>query len=257
MTAQKCRICGCTDNDCRQCIDRTGEPCYWVEKNLCSACGVDLWRIKPILYSTPMVQALLSKIKRKTRRTKGLERVNQNPDVWKFEKVSQCLDYNTPEFMAEFIGANGDGSWQACFSQYNIGDILWVRETFQHTEILNLHPSDENYGFVYKADAQPWECYEGWRWNPSIFMKKEAARIFLKVTNVRIERLKNITEEEAIAEGCEIEWYDKDRGIKLVSARSAFKELWISIYGEKHWKVNPWIWVYEFEKVERPGNFLN
>src|SRR5690554_6919216 len=113
----------------------------------------NITKMKPILFSTPMVQAILRGQKLQTRR------VMKQPKKWT----------DVPPISP--------------------GDILWVRETWQHTKVLNLHPVDANYGYVYRADAQPWEDIEGWKWKPSIFMPKEACRLWLKVTNVRVERL--------------------------------------------------------------------
>src|SRR5690554_3627422 len=98
--------------------------------------------MKPILFSTPMVQAILKGQKSQTRR------------VVKPPKKCNAIPYPFPP-----------------------GDILWVRETWQHTKILNLHPSDEDYGYMYRADGGDWEYIDGWSWKPSIFMPKEACRL--------------------------------------------------------------------------------
>ncbi|NJL76031.1 MAG: hypothetical protein HC892_14455 [Saprospiraceae bacterium] len=123
-------------------------------------------------------------------------------------------------------------------SRYNIGDILYVRETWQHTKCLNINPEDENYGYVYKASENGLlfsENYENWNWKPSLFMPKEAARIFLKVTDVRKERLQNISEEDAICEGIEqlegniTEFSYKSythKHILLNNAINSYKSLW-------------------------------
>lgn len=118
------------------------------------------------------------------------------------------------------------------------GDILWVRETWQHTKVLNLHPADANYGYVYRTDTQPWEDIEGWKWKPSIFMPKEACRLFLKVTNVRVEPLQSITEADARAEGFD--------------SVDAFFALWQKLNGTESLADNPWVWVYEFEVTPKP-----
>jgi hypothetical protein len=138
--------------------------------------------------------------------------------------------------------------------KYKIGDILWVRETWQHTKVLNINPEDENYGYVYKADDQPWEDCEGWKWKPSLFMPLDACRLFLKITNIRAERLQDITESDAIAEGVQNEfdtfrnYLDKEEmGSYTLSAKESFETLWESINGEQSWKENPYVWVIEFE----------
>src|SRR5690606_25026856 len=86
--------------------------------------------------------------------------------------------------------------------KYKIGDVLWVRETWQKTTFL--HPLYDEYGHIYKAseNGRKWaESDEGWIWKPSIFMPKEACRLFLKVTNVRAERLQDITDADIVDEG--------------------------------------------------------
>lgn len=158
--------------------------------------------MKPILFSTPMVQAILKGQKRQTRR------------VVKPPKKSTDMPPHRP------------------------GDILWVRETWQHTKILNLHPSDEDYGYVYRADGGDWEYIDGWKWRPSIFMPKEACRLWLKVTNVRVERLQSISEADAKAEGFD--------------SVDSFFALWQKINGTESLAANPWVWVYEFEVISKP-----
>ena len=82
-------------------------------------------------------------------------------------------------------------------------------------------------------------------------MPKEACRLFLKVTNVRVERLQDITEMDAIFEGCM--QYEKDTD--WMTALYGFELLWKKINGESSWKSNPWVWVIEFERIEKPENF--
>ena len=159
-------------------------------------------KAKPILFSTPMVQAILRRQKWQTRR------VVKPPKKWT----------DTPPFSP--------------------GDILWVRETWQHTKVLNLHPTDGCYGYVYRADAQPWEDYEGWKWKPSIFMPKEACRLWLKITSAREERLQSISEVDAKAEGFD--------------SIDSFFALWQKINGTESLAINPWVWVYDFEVIPKP-----
>lgn len=185
---------------------------------------------RPILFSTPMVQAILEGRKTQTRRIvkPGIiilkDRDKQEVFAMKRNKKGIACPYECP------------------YGQP--GDYLWVRETWQHTKILNLHPTDENYGYIYKADGQPWEDYEGWVWKPSIFMPKAAARIWLKIVDVRIERLQDISESDAECEGVE-------EGVKSIPS---FNSLWESIHGEESWNQNPHVWVIEFNPVNKPEN---
>lgn len=107
--------------------------------------------------------------------------------------------------------------------------------------------------FVYKASVHSdWMEYAkekyGYKWKPSIFMPKEAARIFLRVTDLRLERLHDISEEDAIAEGCP---YGKGNGsIDYALGNKHFPTLWANINGEKNWDDNPYVWVISFEKIK-------
>jgi hypothetical protein len=106
------------------------------------------------------------------------------------------------------------------------------------------------------------------KWKPSIFMPKKKCRIFLEITDVRVERLQDISEEDAIAEGIKKTWINDDikqcrfknyindgKGSK--SPIDSFNSLWVSINGKDSWKANPWVWVYEFKVVEKPKDFPN
>lgn len=209
-------------------------------------------KIKPILFSTPMVQAILEGEKMMTRRLKGLEEINANPQLWQIHhSVWKSTEGNMGVL---FQIQSGKSENRCCLAKmpYIKGDILWVRETWNHWGATE-------YPFVYKATDLK-SC--GHTWKPSIHMPYEAARIFLKVTDVRVERLQDISEEDAIAEGVEnyddgyFKWYGKPpKGYAVASAKGAinsFYSLWISINGEQSWNDNPWVWVYTFEKTEKP-----
>jgi hypothetical protein len=200
--------------------------------------------MKPILFSTPMVQAILKGQKTQTRR------------VVKDPHAIDLLEMGQP-----------NNALSLCSRRP--GDILWVRETWQHTKVLNLHPTDDCYGYVYRADGQPWEDYEGWTWKPSIFMPKEACRIFLQVTNIRVERLDAISETDAIEEGIELiehncfknymqgkDWFynhKNQNGFEMLEGPiGSFFSLWAKINGNDSLNENPLVWVYEFEVISKP-----
>lgn len=191
---------------------------------------------KPILFSTQMVQAILRGDKKQTRRA-----IKPQPKAREYSGIVGGYD-NIP-FMARFYTKREPNNplIEDVTLKYKVGDILWVRETWQHTRILNLHPTDENYGYVYKADGQPWDSYENWKWKPSIFMPKEACRIFLKLTKIRIERLQDITDSDIVKEGA------ADFG--CCTKQLNWQILWEKINGVESWKENPWVFVYEFERV--------
>ncbi len=151
--------------------------------------------------------------------------------------------------------------WPAtCIRGYLIGksncpygqpaDRLWVRECFALTgPELNDQP-----GFVYRATDPDWQIMEGFRWTPSIQMPRIASRITLEIVSVRVERVQDISEADALAEGC-----DGDCPIGYIPAHSAapygyhFAQLWDSIYGttDYAWTANPWVWVVEFRRVQQ------
>lgn len=211
----------------------------------------------PILFSTPMVQAILDGRKTMTRRA---------------VKAMSMQDFLTPDLISSAPKCELVGNWiqlhhpkggpLTCIKcpYGQPGDILWVRETWQHTKVLGLNIEDENYGYVYKADGQPWEDFEGWTWKPSIHMPKEACRIRLKVTDVKVERLQDISEADAIAEGIErvahygttgyMLYTEPDAAYSDIDAVYSFESLWQSINGKESWEQNPWVWVVKFERIQ-------
>lgn len=209
----------------------------------------------PMLFSTPMIKAICNGTKTETRRNRGLEKINICPDQWNFKQIHN-LFYFTNKFTSKII----------CIKpQANVNDVIWVRETFQITDFL--HPTDENYGYIYKASENGivWEKNsENWKWKPSLFMPKQACRIFLKCISVHVERLQDIDEQSAINEGIE---RIKEDG--MLSFRSyavnydacvfpiiSYQTLWQKINGKESWNENPFVFVYKFEKVGKPENFI-
>ena len=205
---------------------------------------------KPIIFSTPMVQAILQGRKTMTRRV-----VKPQPtsiiDARKSPNVAFALS-------AEFE-VNGSRTIICPYGQ--IGDRLWVRETWQHTDCLNINPEDESYGYIYKADNQPWEDLDYWRWKPSIHMPRSASRILLEITNVGVERVQDITEDDAIKEGIKkIHMAEKtvpvyanyllEGKLGTTNPIHSFDTLWRKINGNESWNTNPWVWVIEFKVLE-------
>ena len=193
--------------------------------------------IKSILFNTDMVQAILDGEKTCTRRiVKGAI-----PDdaMWGYTMF-------TPKGCISCRGVYADEYGEKFFRlPYQQGDILYVRETFIQAAA---------HTFWYKADNNSW-MPEGLHWKPSIHMPKEAARIWLKVTDVRVERLQEITEEGAEKEGCR-ESVDSKTKFRT-SAILNFYEVWNSTIKKSDldrygWNANPWVWVIEFERCEKP-----
>lgn len=225
----------------------------------------------PILFSTEMVQAILEGRKKMTRRV-----VNPQPNT-QFRKDDRIRIYKRGDKWEVKDKLSDCFSRLDCFScKYDVGDILWVRESFASS------PFDDNV-FVYKADAfKHINTPNKHKYKPSIHMPKKACRIFLKVTDVRCERLHEITEQDAVDEGILDMWsnvYDKKDNLHAYlkydvthkekmepgghwahvadDAIHSFQSLWAKINGQSSWDANPYVWVISFERCDRPSDFLN
>lgn len=187
--------------------------------------------MKPILFNTEMVRAILDGRKTVTRRV-----VKPQPE-------------SRPTPMKK------DSCWPGCFAiqgtakvirpPYQPGDTLWVRETWAKSMAGT---------FMYQADDKAIMVE---RWRPSIHMPREAARLFLRVTGVRVERLKDIDGHGILKEGIDNGKSNPAMGTRWENMQSmAFAELWNStlksadlpLYG---WAANPWVWVIEFERISK------
>lgn len=207
--------------------------------------------IKPILFNIEMVRAILDGRKTCARR---LVRFlpGENPQWTGYIRDGLML-YN--------------GRNEPCImkSPYQPGDILYVRETWQRLWELdgneNVIAGTDKY--YYKATDTLLTCeyidpagkiHENVPWHPSVHMPKEAARIWLKVTDVRLERLQDITSEQIYREGTEVE---EPFVLNGEEKRYAFSVLWNSTIKKSDldrygWDANPWVWVIEFEPCEKP-----
>ena len=226
---------------------------------------------KPILFNTEMVQAILEGRKTQTRRALKISQpfLDYEPEHKFYLRFIPNDEMGPLAFYSNkpqgFISAHCAGE----VAKYDIGNILWVRETFQESECFDFEMKNQ---FVYKANEADFNFAEEFnvKWKPSLFMPKEAARIFLKVTNVRCERLQDISEEDARLEGMErsitgsykLYGRHKIKNYRGQNARfgcpvDSFQTLWQSINAKKHpWSSNPWVWVYDFERIEKPENFI-
>ena len=202
--------------------------------------------IKPILFNTEMVRANLDGRKSCTRRlVKGFV-----PDdaIWGYTAF-------TPKGYISCRGTFADGYGEKFFKlPYQPGDILYVRETW--------HKGLERY--MYRADYSDTEKFYRngkeieMKWKPSIRMPKEAARIWLNVTDVRVERLQEITEVGIQKEGVEVDPKECAGKFDFISELFLlFQRLWDSTIKKSDcdrygWNASPWVWVIEFERCEKP-----
>lgn len=184
----------------------------------------------PILFSTPMVQAILDGRKTMTRRTikpqPNLQLHNVNMGYW-----SAFPDIISYPYVKCPYG--------------KVGDVLWVRESFRKIE-GNVTGSEHDYEaeILYAADNSRGP------FKPSIHMPKEACRLFLKITDVRVERLQDIYRGDCMAEGCPF-----PNIAKISNPKQWFSDLWKSINGPDSWEANPFVWVISFERTKKPHNF--
>lgn len=214
---------------------------------------------RPILFSGPMVRAILEGRKTQTRRI-----VKPQPFPWKMEIHRGEL----------FVL---DGGWRPfCKIPYGCpGDRLWVRETWGlmnprdttdwlSDSIVGIPKSEILEDYVLEHAAN-WQLpHESAYWRPSIHMPRWASRITLEIESVRVERLQEITASDAIAEGIRVQ---KGKGMidgedcymmttnsgymrGPLGAIQAYKDLWQSINGPGSWAANPWVWVVQFKRVE-------
>jgi len=251
---------------------------------------------RPILYSTPMVEAILSDRKTKTRRVvKGLE---ESKDFgYTFREINNgfaIFDGILPTGINCPYGKVGDRLWvrekTRIISWTEEGEVMFEYADGTKSEWVNLYSEEQDPdGDKY---MEWWERYslrleklgatqdeEGnmirdgfeFPWKPSIHMPRAASRILLEITDLRCERLQDISESDAIAEG--VEWCGGDDNLSqgntngidagwvnymetekfdslFVSPISSFQSLWESINGHESWKQNPWVWVIEFKSIE-------
>lgn len=193
---------------------------------------------KPILFNTDMVRAILDDRKTATRRK--AEFIKGKNSNWTGYIKDGLMLYN--------------GTNEPCIKppRYKVGDILYIRETWAKIGWTDA------WKYVYKAsDKYPlgYPMVIRFRWHPSIHMPKEAARIFLRVTDVRLERLYDITEEGAVKEGLYKGWHYLPTSSIAVTAKQAFMWVWDMTIKlkDRHkygWIANPWVWAIEFERVE-------
>ena len=225
--------------------------------------------MKPMLFSTPMVQALL----------------NTKPDAWPAEAIDASKPCKSqtrrvikpiPEYDFLYpVPIDGEWFWTECdtdddmmgwwpsydkglSARYQVGDILYVRETFGEKFVRDIEGEYISTGYVYKAGYNHDLIFDlnGRKWRPSIHMPREAARLFLEVKSVRVERLQDIISDDIEAEGMDTSYHCMGcggcGGSDCYYPFPIFKDLWNSI-STKHgysWESNPWVFVYEFLRKE-------
>ena len=231
----------------------------------------------PILFSTPMVQAILEGRKTQTRRI-----VKPQPDEngVTFMPVAPCLDweqiYNDIWTPWLWDTEQGERIHKECpYGQ--VGDVLWVRETWRKYQTFDDNGSLNGEDIVEFAADKPrmlvmsdgdgFQMYnkDGSEkyipWKPSIFMPRAACRIFLGITDIRVERLQDISVRDVFAEGAgrevrQMSLYGADAKRQQEIYAGSYSRLWVSINGEQSWKDNPWVWVISFKRIGKPESSI-
>jgi hypothetical protein len=213
-------------------------------------------RERPILFNGEMVRAILNGRKTQTRRiAKGVIDYDYEPD----SETQESYDVQGYDLIRE-----GENWIYIPPCKHKIGDHLWVRETWQAYHLVDyecdhweelLSPKerhDYHCSPVYKADGKSAPD----KWFPSIFLPREYSRLTLKITNIRVKLLQNISDGDCYDEGVEA-WLENEKNLPLYNdgtpgkyknIRSAFKAMWSLINGEESWESNPFVWVIEFER---------
>lgn len=201
---------------------------------------------KPILFSAPMVRAILNGRKSQTRRL-----IKPQPD---------CPYVGTDHWHDSPRGSDTLGPIRRI--PYAPGEVMWVRETWMPCASIDSFLTDTNL-YAYKADYVDGDTPGKWR--PSIHMPKEAARLFLRVTDVRAERVQDIAFLDALDEGIKADfvppdgWLEDD-AIAIAGAMraqngaiDAFRALWDTLNAKRGygWDANPWVFVHTFERISK------
>jgi len=207
----------------------------------------------PILFSTPMVQAILEGRKTMTRRTAGIHLVNDDPDKWIYDPQIKP-PFSFKHTVYGFISTSKP--------RYQVGDHLWVREKFETDTDGTVKFYANNIEVIHN------KYYEKLtKWKPGIHLFKKDARLWLEVTKVRCERLQSIKYGDCVAEGIlslnmstqqlaeyGFRYFDYSKPKQFFNDGLdpfwSFNSLWCSINGGDSWDLNPWVFIYEFKRID-------
>lgn len=210
---------------------------------------------RPVIFNSEMVRAILDGRKTQTRRVMAVQPESNQFGLLRITDSTKRSDIGKYHWAES--NATGTHQRSALFSCPfgQVGDRLWVRETFMDLTGTGIEATTGKFeGFAYRADTPAGSYGDevrkeyGLKWTPSLHMPRKACRILLEITAVRVERLNDISHEDAKAEGC---CYGRGGGVPdfAVTPADHFPTLWASIYGVENWRANPWVWVIEFKQV--------
>ena len=241
--------------------------------------------MKGINFIEIMYLATVDQKKTQTRRLGGLHIVNENPDAWSLVGMGPINEFGAMEVtLPDLPGGipasstvlgftrSQRGKWVAWFEdasqttaeyifpRYQPGEILYLKEPYRYQVAPDAmgYSIEYWYGSAYRPKPK-----DGLTWKNKLYMPADHARTYIKITSVRCERLWDITEADAIAEGIECigekfgikQWkhYSSDidaGGWPVISYRSLFEK----INGKGYWQANPWVFVYDYQLIEKPAN---
>jgi hypothetical protein len=204
-------------------------------------------KMRPILFSPAMVEAVLSGQKTQTRRI-----IKPQPDPSFHVQVGTGLSLDGNGVFGALYSKGGIHADFVKCPYGKVGDILWVREKWLDASIGKKDLRDVIY---FSSESGKLYDKQGAKWKPSIFMPREACRIFLKITDIRIEVLNKISDDDCLAEGVykEKDYYYVGGKFKSSDPKWAFLQLWESINGVNSWDNNPFLWVVKFEIIDEPA----
>jgi len=229
---------------------------------------------RPILFSAPMIRAILNGSKTQTRRVVKLPPSPKTLGQWEPTTIGGPGQFWSDGSPVPLQGAIWHTRTGKCIaSPYGEpGEQLWVRETHMVNDVRgNRIPEDERADceILYRATDEEWlnqsEDNEGLRWAPSIHMPRWASRIQLEITNIRVERLQDCSPADAVAEGIELselgrckmyDYKDGEEHVQYAGKRftkdpiESYRSLWLSINGPGSWDANSWVWVVEFRRTK-------
>jgi len=213
----------------------------------------------PMLFSAPMVRAILAGTKMQTRRI--VKAPKNSALIYDLESAS--VDGPNALDSGQYLHVPfrhrdepDEGCRERLHAPWDVGDGLWVKETFQIAPVGKFCPQQvktpdklpEGWTILYRASGD--EVIKPIHWKPSIFMPRWASRITSEITGVRVERLQDISDRDVAAEGCSWnEPFGTATGMGNSPAQRAYYRLWESIHGKNSWSSNPWVWVIKFKKI--------
>lgn len=215
-------------------------------------------KLTPLLMKDFLVAQTLKGLKTQTRRLNGLEEINNNLSVYNYDPAQQ-----------KFIRKDGNPTTVVTKYPYGkLGDVIWVRESVRllHHIIFNSREAYEyrdGSNSLYEIPEDAGGGIPMSNWKPSMYMPKQACRLFLEITDIRPERLQEITEEDAKEEGIFYSAHDNSYYGQKGNANTwgsdfpkiAFLKLWDFVNGKDANLLNPWVWRIQFKQIPKPANW--